>query len=156
MAKGRARLVDSFVAAMAWAEHSFRAKKIHQESEELFQKAQQERARASELSQQAIDAKREIGTHMAERDRLVAQACTDFECVSSGGFLFWPSANNMNLALCVALVEENRHLKIQLVPLMMCQIARAQGLESIEPIAEKAQGGDDPRLTSFFDRKKVP
>jgi len=147
---------SSFVAAMAWAEHSFRAKKIRRESEELFEKAQQERARAAELSQQAIEVKRDTGTYVAERDRLVAQACTEFECVSSGTFLFWPSANDMNLALCVSLVEELRHLKIQLAPLMMCQIARSAGLDSIEPIAEKARGGDDPRLNDFFERKTVP
>lgn len=142
----------SFRANMARAEHAYRSKRSRVEAEELFALAAAERRRTDGLQQEREGAAQHLSLARAQYAALLRQGEEQFACTLIDEFIFWTRPDDVDNVWCVPLIDERRHLNIQVAMLQLYQVAKAAGVDFIEPIPETPDAAQhDARLDIFFN-----
>jgi len=140
----------SFRSRIAATEHAYQARRERKHAELNFAAAEQEKARILDLEKFVAEADNRLTVARREFQKVTDDGGRAFGCVLIQDFLYWPAADGARDALCVPLIEESEHLNIAVKPLGIYRIDRQKGLDLLEPLISEDEGGDDPRLGSFF------
>jgi len=148
---------NSFHANMARSEYAFAARRTRAEAEQLFLRAAQERKRVEQLDAEALVMAQRISELEGAFDTLLEEGRRSFQCSLIREFMYWPHAEDVKAALTVPLIDEAKHLNIQVSAMQAYRLERGRGLDFIEPLLDRrdsdgggADSADDPRLESFF------
>ena len=141
----------AFRANMARAEYMYLARRARTEAEEQFARAAAERRSIDHLVDEAKVAEQQMLALKLEYKAHLERGREQFGCVIIDEFMYWPQQEKVSGAWTVPLVDERRHLNLQVAALQLYQLERGTGLDAVEPWASEVEGNEpDARLDAFF------
>jgi chromosome segregation ATPase len=145
----------SFGASMARSEYAFRARRAQSDAEAVFAEAGALRRRLDTLHSDREQAVQKKVALQAEFEAHLRAASAAFDCAVVGEFLYWPQPDNVDRAWVLPLIDDGRHLNIQVRALHLYEVARSGGLDRVEPVPEAPEEQDDVRLDAFFEKARA-
>lgn len=147
----------AFRANMARSEYMFLARRACSDAEEQFARANAERRAIDHLMEEAKAAEQQVLALKLEYRAHLEHGREQFSCAIIDEFMYWPQQEKVSGAWTVPLVDERRHLNLQVSALQLYQLERGTGLDAVEPWASEAEGSaPDARLDAFFNAPAQP
>jgi hypothetical protein len=126
----------SFERSLLAAEHTTRSRRIIRDAERLFHEAEEKRAAARQLRDEAEHASRALADAARRRGGLLDEAREGFGCVAGESFLYWRHPDDQRAAWAVALRDDAAGWNIPVKPLEVYAVNRARGVAFLEPARE--------------------
>ncbi len=126
----------SFERSLLAAEHSTRSRRIIRDAERLFHEAEEQRAAARKLREEAERLARALAEAARRRASLLEDARERFGCVAGESFLYWRHPDDQRAAWAVALREDPTGWNLPVRPLEVYTVNRARGVAFLEPARE--------------------
>ncbi len=126
----------SFERSLLAAEYATRSRRIIRDAERLFHDAEEQRAAARKLRDEAEQLSRALAEASRRRAGLLEDARERFGCVAGESFLYWRHPDDQRVAWAVALREDPTGWNLPVTPLEVYTVNRARGVAFLETARE--------------------
>ena len=129
-----------------------RANRLEARYGDLMHRVEGLRARESAAKQELEDEREELAEAQKQIAQLRAAARSSFSCVCHENFLYWPTGDDSNLALVVALTSNSADYNIEVKSGHIYRCETDKGVRYLEPVSVgRDVVEEDERLNRFFE-----